>query len=120
MREQEAIEILQMIADEMGIPSHARNRKPLTVNSLKKIKALCLAAATLLSPEESNDFSIPEHSGKPLESETLSLNKRLRAIEKNAIIEALTETNFNRTKAAELLGISTRQLRYKLAAHDIN
>ena len=119
MREQEAIEILHMIADEMGIPPHARNRKSLTVKSLQKIRALCLAAATLLSPEKSNDRIIPQHCAKPLESETLPLNKRLRSIEKSAICEALKETNFNRTKAAELLGISTRQLRYKLAAHDI-
>ena len=35
-------------------------------------------------------------------------------VERNIIRQALGRTQFNRTKAAELLGISFRQLRYRM------
>ena len=38
----------------------------------------------------------------------------LDAIERKAILEALGKTNFNRTAAAKLLGITFRQLRYRM------
>lgn len=43
-----------------------------------------------------------------------SINKLLEITEQEAITEALKKTNGNKTKAAELLGISFRSLRYKL------
>jgi two-component system response regulator PilR (NtrC family) len=42
------------------------------------------------------------------------LDARIEAIEKRAIQEALEKTRYNKTRAAELLGMSFRQLRYKL------
>jgi len=120
MREPEAFEILQMIVDEMGIPPQAANLKALTARDFKKIRALCLAAATLLSPEKSEEATSQRNAAKSLETENQSLNELLKSIEKNAIYDALSETNFNKTKAAELLGITPRQLRYKLAAHDMS
>jgi len=49
---------------------------------------------------------------KPLDSE-------LDSIEKERIINALKETKYNRTKAAELLGMSYRSLRYRLKKLEI-
>jgi len=43
-----------------------------------------------------------------------SLPAYLDEVEKKAILEALSKTGFNRTAAAKLLGITFRQLRYRL------
>lgn len=46
--------------------------------------------------------------------EPQSLEARMQAMERDAIIEALEATRWNRTRAAERLGLSFRQLRYKI------
>jgi two-component system response regulator PilR (NtrC family) len=38
----------------------------------------------------------------------------LAAVERDIITRALVQTNYNRTQAAQLLGISFRQLRYQM------
>ena len=43
-----------------------------------------------------------------------SLPDYLDDIERDVIRQALARTHFNRTKAADLLGISFRQLRYRM------
>lgn len=40
--------------------------------------------------------------------------------ERNMIIEALDQTRWNRTKAAELLGMSFRQLRYRIQKYELD
>jgi two-component system response regulator PilR (NtrC family) len=42
------------------------------------------------------------------------LEGQLEHIEREAIVRALEQTRFNKTKAAELLGMSFRQLRYRV------
>lgn len=74
--------------------------------------------ATLLSHGE---LILPEHlpgrirqatqSEKPPETTPAS---RLEDIERQAILQVLRETHFNRTEAAKVLGISRRALTYKL------
>ena len=44
----------------------------------------------------------------------------LDRIEREAILEALAKTRFNRTAAAKLLGITFRALRYRMARLGIN
>ncbi|MDN5874559.1 MAG: sigma-54 dependent transcriptional regulator [Sinobacteraceae bacterium] len=51
-------------------------------------------------------------SGQPL-------GERLAGMQRQAIISALEKTHWNRTKAAELLGMSFRQLRYRLKKLEI-
>ncbi|MDO8305492.1 helix-turn-helix domain-containing protein, partial [Herminiimonas sp.] len=41
-------------------------------------------------------------------------------VEREIIRRALAKTKFNRTQAAELLGISFRQLRYRMQRLDVN
>ena len=48
------------------------------------------------------------------------LPERLEDIEKQAIMQALEKTRFNRTAAAKLLGITFRALRYKMEKLGIN
>ncbi len=51
---------------------------------------------------------------------SLPLPEYLERIEKDAIIEALHKTRFNRTKTAKLLGITFRALRYRMEKLGIN
>ncbi|WP_428311276.1 sigma-54-dependent transcriptional regulator [Hydrocarboniphaga sp.] len=48
------------------------------------------------------------------------LDARIEEIEKHAIREALEKARYNKTRAAELLGMSFRQLRYKLKKLNID
>jgi two-component system response regulator PilR (NtrC family) len=43
----------------------------------------------------------------------------LEQVERDLILRALRQTQFNRTQAANLLGISLRQLRYSMQKLDI-
>ena len=43
----------------------------------------------------------------------------LNQVERDIILRALNQTQFNRTQAAQLLGISFRQLRYQMQKLDI-
>jgi two-component system response regulator PilR (NtrC family) len=44
----------------------------------------------------------------------------LSQVERDIILRALNQTQFNRTQAANLLGISVRQLRYQMQKLDIH
>ncbi|MFS2017549.1 helix-turn-helix domain-containing protein, partial [Massilia sp. CT11-108] len=44
----------------------------------------------------------------------------LSQVERDIILRALNQTQFNRTQAASLLGISVRQLRYQMQKLDIH
>ena len=48
-----------------------------------------------------------------------ALRKSVDELEKNLIIEAMEKTQANQTKAAEILGISERMLRYKLKKYGL-
>lgn len=50
--------------------------------------------------------------------EGINLNEHLAAIEENLLIQALQKTNGVKTKAAELLGISFREFRYRLSKYN--
>jgi two-component system response regulator PilR (NtrC family) len=54
-------------------------------------------------PEEANSSTI-----------TANLGSQVEKIERQAIIDALEKTRFNKTAAAKLLGLSFRQLRYRI------
>ena len=49
-----------------------------------------------------------------------SLDDYLEEIEKKVILQALEETRWNRTAAAEKLGISFRQMRHRLKKFGID
>jgi two-component system response regulator PilR (NtrC family) len=60
-------------------------------------------------------LSAPAQSEAPEEGGAGALPDYLDSIERKAILEALGKTGFNRTAAAKLLGITFRQLRYRMA-----
>jgi two-component system response regulator PilR (NtrC family) len=59
----------------------------------------------------------PESTGETTLTESLGV--QLEDMERDAIIKALEQTRYNKTKAAELLGISFRALRYRIKKLDI-
>ena len=54
-----------------------------------------------------------------MKSGKLPLDKALDMIERGVLVHALTETRGNQTKAAELLGISFRQVRYGISKYKL-
>ena len=58
----------------------------------------------------------------PLADDALPSNlpDYLSQVERDIILRALNQTQFNRTQAASLLGISVRQLRYQMQKLDIH
>ena len=72
------------------------------------------ACASMASADRAPDNMAPETK------KASSLTSRVRAFERQLIIEALREARFRRTRAAALLGISLRQLRYRMQRLDIH
>jgi two-component system response regulator PilR (NtrC family) len=68
-----------------------------------------------IEPGESTGASaMPDRPGDQ------SLDTYMEDIERQALLEALEKARWNKTRAAELLGISFRSLRYKLKKYDID
>jgi two-component system response regulator PilR (NtrC family) len=60
---------------------------------------------------------LPELAGKDLSAAEIGadgLEGQLESIQREAIVRALEQTRYNKTKAAELLGMTFRQLRYRV------
>jgi two-component system response regulator PilR (NtrC family) len=70
-----------------------------------------LPPSTQESTPESTAESTPAPAPAPLPA---SLPDYLNQVERDIILRALAQTQFNRTQAAQLLGISFRQLRYQM------
>ncbi|NOV27342.1 sigma-54-dependent Fis family transcriptional regulator [Cupriavidus necator] len=93
-----------------GVPAVAAPATPALVQAEP---APAAAAATAATPER-------EPAGDPAERACrgivfpIDLPARLEAVERELILQALAQTNFNRTAAAPLLGLNLRQLRYRI------
>jgi two-component system response regulator PilR (NtrC family) len=82
-------------------------------------RAMALSGAAELSAE---DLALHRIAGEePMAAAATGAGGRaaplpeyLDQIEREAILDALGKTNFNRTAAARLLGITFRQLRYRM------
>ena len=91
---------------------------PGNVRELENIleRAVTLCANDRIEPD---DIQLRSQAGVELdELEELTasdgLSGQLEHIEREAIIKALEQTRYNKTRAAELLGMSFRQLRYRV------
>jgi two-component system response regulator PilR (NtrC family) len=100
---------------------------PGNVRELENIleRAVALATGNEISPEElqlaahEDSRTIGKQDLASLRA-SVPLPEYLEKIEKEAIIEALEKTRFNRTAAARLLGITFRALRYRMERLGIN
>jgi two-component system response regulator PilR (NtrC family) len=88
--------------------------------NVRELENILERAATLCEGEQigARDIQLPDTGtgiAEPVQdTEAKALNDVLDDTEKQAIIEALEKTRWNRTQAAKLLGLSFRQLRYRL------
>ncbi|HRI90262.1 MULTISPECIES: sigma-54 dependent transcriptional regulator [unclassified Candidatus Accumulibacter] len=80
-------------------------------NILERATALCSGNAVLV-----DDLQLAPATavGGSLGRDGETLDDYINRIEKQAILEALSKTAFNRTAAARLLGVSFRSLRYRI------
>lgn len=72
------------------------------------------APAEVPTTQASPPMAAEEWGQQAAEDDGATLEEQVQAMEKRAIEEALRATRWNRTRAAERLGLSFRQLRYKI------
>ena len=80
-------------------------------NMLERAVTLC-ASGVIMAP----DLHMRQNSGvdPATLTQTTRLGDQLEDVQRQAIIEALEKTRYNKTAAAKLLGLSFRQLRYRI------
>ena len=81
-------------------------------NILERALALCTGAKIMREDLQLTPQQTVERAGVP--DGKWPLQDHLDRLEKEAILEALGKTRFNRTAAAKLLGITFRSLRYRM------
>ena len=90
--------------------------------NVRELENVLERAITLASNERIEAADIHLRSGPPPAAPAPSgasttagaLGKQLEGLERDAIVQALEQTRYNKTKAAQLLGISFRALRYRI------
>ena len=86
---------------------------PGNVRELENVleRALALCSGSEISRE---DLQLKPAAVEAADIRGLPLEEYLATVEKQAIVAALEKTRYNRTAAARILGISFRQLRYRM------
>jgi two-component system response regulator PilR (NtrC family) len=91
------------------------------INILQRAVTMC--EGNLIQPADLLLESVEVHDSPPVEpvegGEEQSLDSYMEGIEKKMLEDALKKARYNKTRAAELLGISFRSFRYKLKKFDI-
>ena len=89
--------------------------------NVRELENILERAVTLCTNDriEPDDIQLRSQSGVELDeldelTDSDGLSGQLEQIEREAIVRALEQTRYNKTRAAELLGMSFRQLRYRV------
>ena len=118
-------QILERLAQTAGLtpPRLAKDAQAALMGyrfpgNVRELENILERALTLAVGEEITAEDIQLRSGQDSDSPTLTdgapLGTQLEEIERDAIINALEQTRYNKTAAAKLLGISFRALRYRI------
>jgi two-component system, NtrC family, response regulator PilR len=89
-------------------------------NVLERAMALCTDGNITADDLQLTPQDLPEQAAAAGNDSKAPLQDYLDRIEKEAILEALEKTRFNRTAAAKLLGITFRSMRYRMERLGIN
>jgi two-component system response regulator PilR (NtrC family) len=81
-------------------------------NMLERAVTLCTSGTIFES--DLNLRSAPATEDSPANFTATDLGNQVEDVQRQAIMEALEKTRFNKTAAAKLLGLSFRQLRYRI------
>jgi len=117
--------ILQKLSSESGMAQPALSPTAITrleqypfPGNVRELENILERAMTLCEHNEitAHDLDLPEaHTANSSNTTgTMPLDEHLNLLEMEKIQEALEQCRYNKTRAAELLGISFRQLRYRL------
>jgi two-component system response regulator PilR (NtrC family) len=111
--------VLQRLNSKVSLSKDARNALltytfPGNVRELENMleRAVTLCASGVITAEDLNmrDPSELAAASAPLGK----LGEQVDDVQRQAIVEALEKTRYNKTAAAKLLGLSFRQLRYRI------
>jgi two-component system response regulator PilR (NtrC family) len=95
---------------------------PGNVRELENIleRAMALIAGAEVRAEDLHLSPVALAGEAPAEASGAPLQEYLDRVERQAILEALQKTRFNRTAAAKLLGVTFRSLRYRMERLGLN
>jgi len=112
----QAIDVGEIGISEAAIKKLSHYPFPGNVRELENIleRAMTLCESEQIQPADLNLPEVDHDQLASMDSERMPLDPYLGNIEKEAIQAALEKTRYNKTAAAKLLGISFRQLRYRL------
>ncbi len=99
-----------------------RHPWPGNVRELENVveRAVILARGDMVTPNEFPETIKILDEDKEKDEVELTPGKSLKEVERQMILRTLEDTGGNRTRAAEILGISRRTLQLKLKAYGIN
>ncbi len=124
-RREDIIPLAEYFLEKFCIENHRATNKTLTNNAKNKlleypwpgnIRELANVIERTVVMDYSNEIT-PEHlliEGSAMGNSSMHVGMTLQELEKKLIIETLEAQNNNRTKTADVLGISIRTLRNKL------
>ena len=75
-------------------------------------RAVTLCASGVIAPNDLHTRETSDQSAAP--APVGKLGEQVEDVQRHAIVEALEKTRYNKTAAAKLLGLSFRQLRYRI------
>ncbi|MDH3266090.1 MAG: sigma-54 dependent transcriptional regulator [Gammaproteobacteria bacterium] len=124
-REQDVIElaerILRKLSASISLDDSARDALldyhfPGNVRELENMleRAVTLCSSGRIFADDLNLLAAGTVEDSPLNFTSTDLGNQIEDVQRQAIVEALEKTRYNKTAAAKLLGLSFRQLRYRI------
>ena len=83
-------------------------------------RAVTLCASGVISPDDLHMRNERDAGATKPKTSATDLSNQIEDVQRQAIIEALEKTHYNKTAAAKLLGLSFRQLRYRIKKLEID